>query len=269
MTQTFISPAAIIEDFEIDEKRDKNEVNIEYPNGNENGKIVLDGITKEFNIDDKTKLFYYIKKNSDGTNTGLVTTNYSDLNGINADRFRYHDGTIYIDDIPIDRYFTNNNEFDSFDDYRNKYLDKLLFNKDYVKIKKIFEENNVAKEKFIKYKLELNRFSKSEKEFFDEIISNITTSNTSNTSNTNSWTSRRSKRAQETDKRSLVKLIDMIGKEKDALNELVETISVAGTTKEIKEKVPHILWGRQTRVKSINKILERCKRKFRTEGDEE
>jgi len=103
----------------------------------------------------------------------------------------------------------------------------------------------------------------------DEIISNITTSNTSNTSNTNSWTSRRSKRAQETDKRSLVKLIDMIGKEKDALNELVETISVAGTTKEIKEKVPHILWGRQTRVKSINKILERCKRKFRTEGDEE
>jgi len=90
-----------------------------------------------------------------------------------------------------------------------------------------------------------------------------------NTSTLNNRSSRRSRRGQVSDKRSFTKLVDMIRKEKDILNELVETISVAGTTKEIKEKVPHILWGRQTRVKSINKILETCKRRFRTEGDEE
>jgi hypothetical protein len=98
----------------------------------------------------------------------------------------------------------------------------------------------------------------------------ITNSNTNTyTSTLNNRSSRRSRHYKESDKRSFIKLIDMIGKEKDILNELVETISVAGTTKEIKEKIPHILWGRQTRVKSINKILETCKKRFKTESFEE
>jgi hypothetical protein len=61
----------------------------------------------------------------------------------------------------------------------------------------------------------------------------------------------------------------MLTKEKEALNELVEMISVAGTIKEIKEKIPNILWGRQTRVKNINKILKTCKRKLNVESVEQ
>lgn len=60
----------------------------------------------------------------------------------------------------------------------------------------------------------------------------------------------------------------MISKEKEALSDIVELISSAGTMKEIKEKIPDILWGRQTRIKNMNKIVKTCKRKFESEDEQ-
>lgn len=86
---------------------------------------------------------------------------------------------------------------------------------------------------------------------------------------TNRRSLHRSRQQMLANKRSFSNLQDLISKEKNVINELVELISVAGTTKEIKEKVPNILWGRQARVKSINKILTTCKRKFDSNGNQE
>jgi hypothetical protein len=88
-------------------------------------------------------------------------------------------------------------------------------------------------------------------------------------SNQSTRFNRRTMRQQAANKKSFENLQVMISKERDVINELVELISVAGTTKEIKEKVPNILWGRQTRVKSINKILTTCKRKFDSNDNQE
>ncbi len=59
------------------------------------------------------------------------------------------------------------------------------------------------------------------------------------------------------------KIIKHIEKESDTTNQLIEKITTCGTLKEIKESVPNIIWGRNTRVKNIRKGLQDATKKYK------
>lgn len=60
------------------------------------------------------------------------------------------------------------------------------------------------------------------------------------------------------------KIIKMLEKESDTTNQLIEKITTCGTLREIKESIPNIIWGRNTRVKNIRKGLQDATKKYKT-----
>lgn len=59
------------------------------------------------------------------------------------------------------------------------------------------------------------------------------------------------------------KIIKMLEKESDTTNQLIEKITTCGTLREIKESIPNIIWGRNTRVKNIRKGLQDATKKYK------
>ncbi len=59
------------------------------------------------------------------------------------------------------------------------------------------------------------------------------------------------------------KITKMMEKESDATNQLIEKITTCGTLQEIRDSVPNIIWGRNTRVKNIRKGLRDASFKYK------
>jgi SpoVK/Ycf46/Vps4 family AAA+-type ATPase len=59
------------------------------------------------------------------------------------------------------------------------------------------------------------------------------------------------------------KISKLLEKESDATNQLIEKITTCGTLEEIRNSVPNIIWGRNTRVKNIRKGLREASSKYK------